>query len=110
MKQVDLPAVPFRTVSRLEVDDFIKILQFEIPASDFNILRCKIVDPLGVTHLAVRDHRKAVADRDKGLLRMNVTEPKILDRHVAEFLGISAATVSRAISKAKKAVESARTY
>lgn len=85
----------------LDADHLAGKLAEGLNSSDFEMVMCRVREPLVLVHMAVRDQQAAIRARRDGHVKMNVHQWQVQDKHVAELYEVSAATVSRAMKKAR---------
>lgn len=91
-----------------ELDRLLSVLAQGLTPLEFEIVRLRAFPDLAVQRAASRDRKAAEADRAAGALRMFTSgETRVFDRHVAEVVGVSLATVSRATTHARQVLAEA---
>lgn len=95
---------PIHEPPPFNITDHMEVLAETMPPRDLNLILAKAFPPNPVLTHARRDFLSARRARRGGQLKMYVQEPTVFDKHIAEFAGVSVATVSRACSRAAAAL------
>lgn len=83
---------------------YLASLRDSLTPTEYQIVLCRVDPPIGVIQQAMIDLQAARRRQASGRLAMNTQTHKVADKHIANFLGVSPATVSRAIKKARDSI------
>lgn len=84
---------------------FLRALEFYLEIRERKILREKLQPGKRTLSILEKEIAGKIIKRSNGDLVMNLKNPEINNKHIAESLGISKATVSRAFKNIQEAVE-----
>lgn len=86
-------------------DLFAELLN-RLPDNERIIIQLIVRPSDDVLQIATKEQKKALREKAKGKLKMNVVgPPKIANKHVGQFLGFSPAHVSRVLTHAKQVAQ-----
>lgn len=84
---------------------FLRALEFYLEVSERKILREKLQPGKRTLSILEKEIAGKIIKRSNGNLVMNLKNPNINNNHIAESLGISKATVSRAFKNIQEAIQ-----
>lgn len=89
-----------------ESDEILDMIRPVLSEDEMEILELRLYVPRRLWSIVIREKNAARAASKTGQLKMNIhTAPRVMDSHVAEYLGVGAATMSRRSKSIRQKVE-----